>query len=363
MSVGRVVEVQRVQQRVQGRGGVVARARGRRWGYGPVLALGLALLSGAPPLSASPADAAQEPSAEELERARQHFAEGKARMDEGAWSEAAASFRKAAQVKDTPGLRYHVAFCEENAGHFVAALAEYRMAKELLEVRPAPDVADLLGPAMERVERKIAKITLELERPVTPRRVELDGVVLEDWSLVRLDPGVHSVRVEAPGYLPFVTEVSLEPGEERAIQVRLVEPEPMPEPTVEEPTKSPWRVPAIVTGAALSVAGAGLGVWGLLERSSAQREVRSATSTIRDSGGGAGACVDAAGPLRTACAELGGALDRRDRATALAVGGFAALGVGAGVTVVSLFFWPERPVQVTATASYGGAGVSLGGSF
>jgi tetratricopeptide (TPR) repeat protein len=316
------------------------------------------------PLAAPSTAGDESAEAEALAHARELFAAGKAEMDRGRWSQAAEHFRQAARVKDTPGLRYHVAFCEENAGNFVEALAQYEAARELLRVRPAPDVADLLGPALERVDGKIPRLSLSFEPAVHPNLVLVDGRAVEGWNELRLDPGVHELRVEAAGYLPYVAEVRLESGERRSLPVVLVEPRDEASRPAEPPSAhGGWRTPAIITGAAVSAAGLGLGIWALLDRSAASREIDHARGDITRTSDAPSACVGASGALVAPCTDLERALDRRDRATAFAVGGFVALGVGASVTVASLFFWPERAVEVNAVTGAGFSGLRVGGRF
>src|SRR5262249_11935603 len=96
----------------------------------PFFALCLAL---APLFGAPAARAAQEPSPTEISVARRLFDEGRAAEDAGRWREAAEKFRKATSIKDTPGMRFHLARCEEEQGAFVEALVEYDRARELID--------------------------------------------------------------------------------------------------------------------------------------------------------------------------------------------------------------------------------------
>lgn len=320
------------------------------------------LLTAAGP--AAGAAAAEEPSVEQLAEARRHFEEGKAKMDVGEWVQAAQHFRDAAQVKDTPGLRYHVAFCAENAGHLLEALAEYEAAQRLLALRPAPDVEDLLVFALERLEEKLPELRLMLAEPPEPKRVVVDGEPIENWRVLRLDPGTHELRVEALGYEPFVGAVTLETGQRKTLQVSLKGHSTAPRNVLAEPPRAAWRMPVFVSGAAVSAAGLGFGVWGVFDRAAANKEVRWAQDGLaRLSGGAAVSCVGATGSIHAACVDLDVAERRRDRATNVAVGGFVAAGVGATVAVASLFFWPESPVDVGVVTTAEETGVHFGGRF
>ncbi|MDF3065597.1 MAG: hypothetical protein K0R38_1198 [Polyangiaceae bacterium] len=120
-------------------------------------------------LAASPrvATAAPEPTPSEISVARRLFEEGKAAEDAGRYRDAADRFRKAIAIKDTPGMRFHLARCEEEQGALVEALVEYDRAREMLDSGfKAPDVERLLPEARQRVQDKVASVTLRLP----PRR-------------------------------------------------------------------------------------------------------------------------------------------------------------------------------------------------
>jgi tetratricopeptide (TPR) repeat protein len=117
-----------------------------------LLVLSLALV---PVLRAPSAAAATEPTPSELSVARRLFDEGRAAEDAGHWREAADKFRKATAIKDTPGMRFHLAKCEEQQGAFVEALVEFDRARELIDSgMKAADVEKLLADARERVRRE-----------------------------------------------------------------------------------------------------------------------------------------------------------------------------------------------------------------
>src|SRR5690606_1626329 len=70
-----------------------------------------------------------EPSPERLAQARRLFAEGQLRMERGEWVAAGKRFREAARIKDTPGLRYYMAVCEESLGRLLEAQRQYEEAR------------------------------------------------------------------------------------------------------------------------------------------------------------------------------------------------------------------------------------------
>lgn len=289
-----------------------------------------------------------------LATARRLFAEGKEKMDRGEWDGAVERFLAATRIKDTPGLRYHIAVCEERAGRLLQARTQYEAARRLLEIRPAPDVDELLGPALRRLEQKIPRLRIVLSASAAPELVAVDGVELPDWSegdAMPLDPGEHEVRVQVPGYLLFSTRITLAEGQHRTLPVVPEEVRRAAASGAPEASPASWRTPLLVTGAALGATGLGLGVWGLFDRDAALQELEWAQAGITRLGDSPEACVDASGGLRAACDDRRKAMQRRDRATSVAVGGFVAFGVGAAITAASVFLFPESPVEVGAVAS------------
>src|SRR3954468_19292207 len=99
-----------------------------------------------------------EPTPTEIAVARRLFEEATELEGRSEWTEARAKLTEAVGVKETPGLRFHLGYCAEQLGEFVAALLQYDRAVDLIRAgATAPDVARQLEPAKARVEGKIAK--------------------------------------------------------------------------------------------------------------------------------------------------------------------------------------------------------------
>src|SRR6185369_5146132 len=183
-------------------------------GHRPLFALLVAL---APALGAPVARATPEPTPTELSVARRLFDEGRSAEDAARWREAADKFRRATAIKDTPGIRYHLARCEEEQGAFVEALVEYDRARELIDNGvKAPDVEKLLADARERVRAKVALLTLRLPSDVQNVSVELDSQPLSASVLgvpMPINPGKHRLHAVAVGRTTFESELELGMGE------------------------------------------------------------------------------------------------------------------------------------------------------
>ena len=358
--------------------------------FKPLSALLLALV---PLLGATPGHAAAEPTPSEISVARRLFDEGRAAEDAGRWREAAEKFRSATAIKDTPGMRFHLARCEEEQGAFVEALVEYDRARELIDSGiHAQDVEKLLAGARERVRAKVALLTLRLPKDVQNVSVELDGKALSGSVLgvpMPINPGKHRLNAVAVGRTSFAGEVELGTGEVRLLAIELPVATTVPSvvaapqrPGAAAVTTSPpvgvtkggdapetdssvsTRTIALIGEGSLFVAGVATGIAFTLARSSADDRYRTADELVRSAvGDDPKACASKSPPA--GCAELDQSLQDRSRDSTLAAGGFIAAGVSAAAFGLTLWLWPseEAPAAVQATAARGGLQLSVSGRF
>jgi hypothetical protein len=352
-----------------------------------LVALALGLASS---LSVGPARSAPEISPSELTVARRLFEEGKAAEDAGEFRLAAEKFRRAASIKDTPGIRFHLARCEEEQGAFVEALLEYDRARELLDSGvKAADVAKLLPAARERAQAKIAQLKIKVPSEVRDVTVELDGKPLSVSVLgvsMPINPGKHRVTASAVGHANYARELELQSGEgvELAVELPPVAKTPTPTPT---PIKVAAGAPAshgsvaprpadssvqprtivLVSEATLVVAGLTTGVIFSVLRSAAEDRYNTATQAVLAEVGGSDpdgvACSGELAP--PPCADLKQAGQDRTRDANIATASFVAAGVSAAAFGLTYWLWPERTPAASARAVVvpGGAALSLAGRF
>ncbi len=163
-----------------------------------------------------------EPAPSEIALARRLFTEAAGLREAGKGEEAAAKLREAIAIKETPGLRFHLAHCEEQMGRLIEAQVEYDRADALIrEGHKAPDVVELLEPARASLRERIP--TLLVRAPPDAREVRL---IIDDQPLapsalgtrVPLNPGAHAIVVDAAAHDPFRLEVTLKEGEDRVVE-------------------------------------------------------------------------------------------------------------------------------------------------
>jgi hypothetical protein len=338
-------------------------------------------------LGVLPAAALAEPSASEISVARRLFEEGRAAAEASRWAEAAGKFRKALAIKDTPGLRFHLAHCEEEQGAFVEALIEYDRARELLEAgSKAPDVEKLLPEARERVRAKVALLTLRVPEDVQNLSIQIDGKPLSASVVgvpMPINPGRHRLQAVAVGRTAYSAEVSLGLGEVREVTIALpfatTAPArhpggaaaeagsgrpPAPRDAGSTDSGIPARSVVLVGEASVFAAALSAGIIFTVSKSSAQGRYDKANRLVLEQVGGSDPDGIACSVPRAGCSELEAARQDRDKAASWATVSFIAAGASAAAFGLTWWLWPsEKPPSVAVGGTPGGGTITLSGSF
>jgi len=348
----------------------------------------------APLVVSAAAWGAPEPSPSEISVARRLFEDGKSAEDAGRWREAAEKFRSAIAIKDTPGMRFHLARCEEEQGAFVEALVEYDRARELIDHGvKAADVEKLLAAARERVRAKVGLLTLRLPADVQNVSVELDGRALSPSVLeepMPINPGKHRVVAVAVGRAKFDEEVQVGTGEAKQLPVELPR---AALPAVREPVAGhsapsssqappgsrtspaavasdrgsfPSRTVVLVTEGVLFGAGLVSGAGFLIARNAARDDYKKAADQLDKLGNDAGACTKpASDEVQGYCQRLQTAPVDENRYSTWSTLGFVTAGVSAAAFGLTYWLWPagEKSPRIHARASGSSVDLSVTGQF
>ena len=295
------------------------------------------------------------PSAEELARARLLFGEAEVLEQQARWSAAAAKLRLALTIKETPGLRYHVAYCLEQMGHLVEALANYERADELLRMgADAPDVAEQIGAARATLKRRIPTLTFRVERGLGEVKVVVNQRPLSDDQIersVRLNPGTHRVVVSAPGHEAVQLALTLKEGDREVVRPRLRRSRSAA-PSVESPLADSTRADqgpsartlVLASGAALTAVALGIGIGYSIARYRAADRANEARDSIRRAGlDTEDACRNPAAAVESSCRSLAAANSDGTHASQVATVGWSAAGVAAAATLATWLLWPSAP--------------------
>jgi hypothetical protein len=313
-----------------------------------------------------------DPSPVEISSAKRAFESAVSLESARQWSEAMLKLREALAVKDTPGLRFHLAHCESEQGLLVEASLDYDRASELIQKgAKAPDVQKLLVPASAALKARIPSVTVEVPNELLAPVASIDGKVFPPSDLalgVPLNPGRHALRVSASGRRSFERSVSLKEGEQLQVHAELppaaapaveaaspaaltVKAPPLSGSSYAEPIgpdskRSSAKLYLLIGESVLTVAGLAVGVGYKLAEGSASNRVDSAQGRIdHASQGDVAACGEPQNGLAAMCSDLHTAIDDHDRAAVLSAVGFVTAGVGAAALVTTFFVYPNSRVE------------------
>jgi hypothetical protein len=319
-----------------------------------------------------------EPTPSELVLARRLFAEASALEERGNWAAARVKLREALAIKETPGLRYHLAHCEEQSGQLVAASLEYARASELIRAgAQAPDVAQLLALADQRLVTQIPKLSLDVPADVQGVTVEIDGHPISSAVLanpIPLDPGTHRVVARAPNRGDFNERVDLTLGQTHTLVLVFPQRGPAPAPVARvtpasralstEPERSSVapRTILLIGEGALAAAGLGVGIGFTVARENAAERVERWQGELDARSNGSDTTCQA-GATSPACTELRSALDEHRRSTMLMTAGYIGAGVGLTAGVLTWLFWPKSSARVSATLGRDSVTLRAGATF
>ena len=334
----------------------------------------------------APHSAQAEATAAEISAAKNAFESALVAEGEQRWADAGLKLREAIAVKDTPGLRFHLAHCETELGHLLEASFEYDRALELLRRgAKAPDVQKLLGPARAELMQRIPRLGLEIPADAPAVRASIDGLPYPPSELalgVPLNPGPHEVRVQATGRQTFERALNLKEGQRLALPVALpltapaeqpgesvsaapppVNP-PRPAPPPPAPSSSSSKVYLMIGESVLTAAGLGIGIGYAVARGAATERIESAQGLIDSAApGNAQPCDPSDAELSGACSDLDAAIQDHDRAARISRIGFVTAGVGAAALLTTWLVFPSQRAQAAGFSIQPMAGLGRLGVF
>ncbi|MGA3121238.1 MAG: hypothetical protein ABSF69_10775 [Polyangiaceae bacterium] len=314
-----------------------------------------ASLSGAMIALCSPAQASDAPSAAELNSARELFTDAERDEDAGRWQEALDKLRRVAHVKQTAGVRYHVALCEERLGFLAEAWEDYRSAQAQATGEGANDVLRLVGPVLGTLGPRVPHLAIHIVPDSADATVTVDGAPLARSSLgdpTPINPGLHRIEAAAAGRTTVRTTVSLREGDSTVFDIALVEVVPPIATGPSVPIRAPAPdVPAFggAAAGATTAASAGLAAFGVVAFVVA--------GTVR--GGAIRQCRSLASANPDACEGLKNGVRAWDWTAAAAWG---AAGVS-GIVAAVLWSRPSRHATSSGRLLVGPTSIGVAGSF
>ncbi len=323
-------------------------------------ALGAAVLGGA----ITPREAAAQ-TASEITLARQWFADGRALEDKADWAGALEQFKRAAQVKRTPQILYHLGLCASRSGKLVQAMVDLDAAATLARSSKIDDVLAAASTELAEVKKRVASLEIQVEGK-DPSRLVIDGqsvALATIGSAMPLDPGAHTIAVElASGATATKTvtlaekdaqKIVLTPDASSAPAAIVTPPSPVLTPRAPQPVEAAKEAPT-------SGGSSGLG-WGLVIGGVA---VFAGGATMFTVARGKASDLEAQCPDHKDCnPALESDYDSAKTLNTLGVVLGAAGIVAAGVGVTLLVIAPSKPKSSEAAVVISPHGLSLRGRF
>ena len=322
----------------------------------------------------APSIASADPTPTDLADARALFAEAVADEQAGRWSEAALKLRRASAVKMTPGLRFHLALCDERLGHLVAAKNGYAAAQMAARAANNREVLDLVADPLEQLRVRIPTVTVNLPARHThgpsAAVVRVDGATLDSAAVgapVQVDVGSHTIQATAPGQTPYAITFTVVERQAATIDIQFL---PLSSGGTGDATQSVVPIaPAVPVVALLPVAPAAPASTALPREARHPDRTLAVVTTVGAVvlvAGGVGAFAAAGSDQSSYEAECRGRGPSCGNATAVRALDATALtawiaGAGAGVAAVVL--WTRAPDGSHAELRGGPGSISLTGTF
>lgn len=169
--------------------------------------------------------AAQSGGAARVSEARELFAAGSRAVDEGRWADAVSLFSRSYEISGVPPALFNLAFALRALGRHVEAKSAFDLLltrhRDVIE----PELRDRAVSLLEEERARIAHVSVEGLANDREYVLHLDGAMLPDRRerpiRLEVDPGDHSLSVQAEGFRPFHWQRALSAGDEVAVHVSL----------------------------------------------------------------------------------------------------------------------------------------------
>jgi hypothetical protein len=166
------------------------------------------------------------PTREELAVARVLYEQARIAERTERWKDCEQHVEEALDIIETPGLRFHLAYCREQQGLWVGALAAYERVAELMaDGMHAPDVDRLLSSAIHALRLRLPRVKVEADELPGGCLLSIDGEQRSEVLLrnsIPLDPGEHVFEIQCKGFALFRQVIRLRPAEAPRLKVSLV---------------------------------------------------------------------------------------------------------------------------------------------
>ncbi len=300
---------------------------------------------------------AKKPSEVDKDAARALVQQGDERRQVKDYAGALQAYRSADEIMGVPTTSIEVARMELKLGHLVEAKAAFkRAASHRIKPGEPPPFTRARRDAKRqaaRLNKRIPRITVDVlgVPPEITIELQLDDEPQASWyGVLRVNPGEHTIKVSAAGFVAQSETFELEERQEHTVTLTLEE--ALPD-KPEQPAAPSWHRPVAYAG--FAVAGVSL-IAGSI----------TGGLSLSDAAELTGSCNGDACPP-----EMEDTLSRRHTLAHVSTTGFVLAGIGAAVGTVGLVLSlssggeaaPETALQLDLDGSLRNAGLKLRGRF
>jgi hypothetical protein len=282
------------------------------------------------------------------------FQAARAEFDRGEFASACEKFAESHRLDPAPGTLLNLALCHEKTGRIASAWEGFRQVADMLH----DERVDFARTRSSSLESRLPWLTLHLPKEATDGiRVFRDGIELGSASLgipLPVDPGPHTLVVEAPGRLRYTRTLSMNEAQHQDVTLELGPDQPVSAPPTLPKRPKPASAPPSNDNTWAWVAG-GIGVAGVATSLATGALAVSSKRTLEAH------CVD----RRCDDQGLDAANAGRTYATISTVSGaVGVLGLGVGTYLLLSPRAEQHPsTQIDAAAMPGGGFLGMKGRF
>lgn len=282
-----------------------------------------------------------------------HFNEGNEAFRRGDTHEAYRQYHTAWELHRTFDIACNLGRAEAELGKLTQAASHLAYCLDHFSSSPQRDLRaarERYSELFDTVRTQVSSLTLQVDQ--SGAQVFVNGANIGTTPLERevfVLPGTQVIELELDGFQRLTREIPASAGERRSLELHLVplhSTEPLEAPSPHEagprndvPThRVDSRSLALVSGAVLTAAGAGVGLGFYLQGAKLDDEASVLRSRIEaESASTPNPCAGTADP---ACARLNDTVDRRDHAWTTSTIGFVSMGVFGLGTLATWLWWP-----------------------
>lgn len=155
--------------------------------------------------------------------ARTQFEAGVAEMAQSRWQQAADAFEASMRARATASAALNLGISLKNLGRLLEARVRLQQFMEMASPQQHTQHDGTVQPLLQQIARDLGRVHLLAVTPATAAlSVDNRRVQPNEAGEVVVDPGAHTVRAEAAGFVPFEERVELAAGGTRDLRVEMV---------------------------------------------------------------------------------------------------------------------------------------------